>query len=71
MLIGLEIKNFVIVSNLSIEWYNGMIVIIGEIGVGKLIVIDVLLLCFGEWVDVVVVCLGFECVEICVEFDIS
>lgn len=33
-----------------------MIIITGEIGVGKFIVIDVLGLCFGGWVEVSMVC---------------
>lgn len=47
---------------------NGLIVIIGEIGVGKFIVIDVLSLCLGECVDVNVVWKGSVKVEIIVYF---
>lgn len=45
-----------------------MMVIIGEIGVGKFIVIDVLGLCFGSCLDGSMVCLGVICVDICVCF---
>ena len=51
MLIGLEIKNFAIVSNLSTEWHNGMTAITGETGAGKSIAIDALSLCLGERAD--------------------
>lgn len=45
-----------------------MIVIIGEIGVGKFIVIDVFGFCFGGCVEVDMVCIGVVCVDLCVCF---
>ena len=42
MLIGLEIKNFAIVSSLSTQWHHGMTAITGETGAGKSIAIDAL-----------------------------
>ncbi|URQ85041.1 DNA repair protein RecN [Pseudoalteromonas sp. SCSIO 43088] len=71
MLIGLEIKNFAIVSNLSTEWHNGMTAITGETGAGKSIAIDALSLCLGERADAGAVRPGTDRAEICAQFDIS
>lgn len=62
------ISNFVIVCEFEIDFYSGMIVIIGEIGVGKFIVIDVFGFCFGGCVEVDMVCIGVVCVDLCVCF---
>lgn len=62
------ISNFVIVCEFEIDFYSGMIVIIGEIGVGKFIVIDVFGFCFGGCVEVDMVCIGAVCVDLCVCF---
>lgn len=62
------ISNFVIVCEFEIDFYSGMIVIIGEIGVGKSIVIDVFGFCFGGCVEVDMVCIGVVCVDLCVCF---
>lgn len=51
--------------------FNKFIVIIGEIGVGKFIMIDVLGLVLGDRVDLGLVCYGVDKVEILVSFDIS
>lgn len=71
MLIGLEIKNFAIVSNLSTEWHSGMTVITGETGAGKSIAIDALSLCLGERAEASAVRPGSERAEICAQFDIT
>lgn len=68
MLFYFLVKNFVVVKEVNIVFEFGMIVVIGEIGVGKFIVIDVLSLCMGECVDVFVVCKGVDKVEIIVYF---
>ncbi len=71
MLIGLEIKNFAIVSNLSTEWHSGMTAITGETGAGKSIAIDALSLCLGERAEASAVRPGSERAEICAQFDIT
>lgn len=71
MLIGLEIKNFAIVSNLSTEWQSGMTAITGETGAGKSIAIDALSLCLGERAEASAVRPGTERAEICAQFDIT
>lgn len=71
MLIGLEIKNFAIVSNLSTEWHSGMTAITGETGAGKSIAIDALSLCLGERAEASAVRPGTERAEICAQFDIT
>lgn len=71
MLIGLEIKNFAIVNNLSTEWHSGMTAITGETGAGKSIAIDALSLCLGERADAAAVRPGTERAEISAHFDIA
>lgn len=62
------ICDFVIVVVFDFEFDSGFFVFFGEIGVGKLILIDVFVFVFGECVDVSVVCIGCGCVDIMVEF---
>lgn len=62
------ISNFVIVREFEIDFYSGMIVIIGEIGAGKFIVIDVFGFCFGGRVEVDMVRIGVVRVDLCVRF---
>ena len=71
MLIGLEIKNFAIVSNLSTEWHNGMTAITGETGAGKSIAIDALSLCLGERAEASAVRPGTDKAEVCAQFDLT
>jgi len=71
MLIGLEIKNFAIVSNLSAEWRSGMTAITGETGAGKSIAIDALSLCLGERAEALAVRPGTEKAEVCAQFDLT
>ncbi|NMM39467.1 DNA repair protein RecN [Pseudoalteromonas arctica] len=71
MLIGLEIKNFAIVSNLSTEWQSGMTAITGETGAGKSIAIDALSLCLGERAEASAVRPDTERAEICAAFDLT
>jgi DNA repair protein RecN (Recombination protein N) len=70
MLIGLEIKNFAIVSNLSTEWQNGMTAITGETGAGKSIAIDALSLCLGERAEASAVRPSANKAEVCAQFDL-
>lgn len=62
------IKDFVVVCVIELEFGLGMIVVLGEIGVGKLLMVDVLGFLFGLCVDSGVVCYGVVCVEFFVEF---
>jgi DNA repair protein RecN (Recombination protein N) len=71
MLIGLEIKNFAIVSSLSTEWRSGMTAITGETGAGKSIAIDALSLCLGERADAAAVRPGTDKAEVCARFDLT
>ncbi len=71
MLTELEISNFAIVSQLSIEWHNGMSTITGETGAGKSIAIDALSLCLGERAEAAMVRPGKDSAQICANFDIS
>ncbi|KDC56043.1 DNA repair protein RecN [Pseudoalteromonas sp. S3431] len=71
MLIGLEVKNFAIVSNLSTEWQNGMTAITGETGAGKSIAIDALSLCLGERAEASAVRPNTDKAEVCAQFDLS
>lgn len=64
----LLIKDFVVVCVIEFEFGLGMIVVSGEIGVGKLLMVDVLGFLFGLCVDSGVVCYGVVCVELLVEF---
>lgn len=71
MLVYLFVYNYVIVEYLDFEFVIGMSVIIGEIGVGKLIMFDVFGFIFGDCVDSGVVCFGVDKVDIFVSFDVS
>ncbi|MEL0642121.1 DNA repair protein RecN [Pseudoalteromonas aliena] len=71
MLVGLEIKNFAIVSNLSTEWCIGMTAITGETGAGKSIAIDALSLCLGERAEASAVRPSSEKAEVCAQFDLK
>ncbi len=55
MLINLTIKDFVIVSSLSLDCTGGLTVLSGETGAGKSILIDALSLCMGERADAAMV----------------
>lgn len=48
MLISLTVKNFAIIDNISIDFYDGMTVLTGETGAGKSLIIDALGLLFGD-----------------------
>lgn len=47
MLTNLQIKNFLLIDELELDFYNGLTVITGETGSGKSITIDALMLIFG------------------------
>lgn len=70
MLLSLQIKNFAIVNELTIDWRSGMTAITGETGAGKSIAIDALSLCLGERADVASIRPGAAKAEITAQFDI-
>lgn len=51
MLTNLQIKNFLLIDELELDFNNGLTVITGETGSGKSIMIDALLLIFGAKVN--------------------
>lgn len=64
MFLEIFIKNFVIIEEILFNFEIGMIVLIGEIGVGKFIIIDVMNMMLGFCVSVEVICYGVNKVEI-------
>ena len=69
MLLTLNIRDFVIVDRLALEFQPGFTVLTGETGAGKSILIDALSLALGERADAGVVRAGTERAEIEAEFD--
>ena len=47
MLANLQIKDFLLIDELELDFFNGLTVITGETGSGKSITIDALMLIFG------------------------
>ena len=48
MLVTLNVKNFAIIDNISIDFDSGLTVLTGETGAGKSLIIDAISLLFGE-----------------------
>ena len=71
MLKFLSIRDFVIVSEMDLEFGPGFTALTGETGAGKSVLIDALLLALGERGDAAMVRSGSERAEITAEFDIS
>lgn len=71
MLKYLNIRDFVIVSKMELEFRSGFTALTGETGAGKSILIDALLLALGERGDATMVRNGCERAEITAEFDVS
>jgi len=70
MLKFLNIRDFVIVDRMELEFASGFTVLTGETGAGKSILIDALSLVLGERSDAADVRNGCERAEISAEFDI-
>ncbi len=71
MLLGLSVRNFVIVDAVDLEFAPGFTVLTGETGAGKSILIDALLLALGERADADVVREGAARADIGAEFRAS
>jgi DNA repair protein RecN (Recombination protein N) len=71
MLRSLDIRDFVIVDRIELEFAAGFTALTGETGAGKSILIDALALALGERGDPAVVREGAERTEIAAEFDIA
>jgi DNA repair protein RecN (Recombination protein N) len=71
MLRSLNIRDFVIVERLELEFERGFTVLTGETGAGKSILIDALALVLGERADAGVVRQGAERAEISADFAID
>ncbi|GHU10764.1 DNA repair protein RecN [Betaproteobacteria bacterium] len=71
MLLGLSIRDFVIVDRLELAFGAGFGTLTGETGAGKSILIDALALALGERADPGVVRSGKEKAEVAATFDLS
>lgn len=71
MLTSLRIENFVLVSQLELDFSNGMTAFTGETGAGKSIMIDALMLALGGRADASVVRSGAEKCDINACFQID
>ena len=71
MLRSLNIRDFVIVDRMDLEFEAGFTVLTGETGAGKSILIDALALVLGERGEALAVRQGAERAEIGAEFDIG
>jgi DNA repair protein RecN (Recombination protein N) len=71
MLTTLRIKNLVLVTDLTIEWPPGLVVITGETGAGKSIILGALDLVLGERADRALMRSGAESCSVEAVFDVS
>ena len=71
MLNSLVVKNFAIIDDLTINFYNGMTVITGDSGAGKSIIIQALTLALGTRSDKSSVKKGVNKAQIVADFDIN
>jgi len=71
MIANIQIKNFAIVENLSLDLQTGMTVLTGETGAGKSILLDALNLALGDRADSDNIRHGADRAEICVLFQIE
>ena len=71
MLRALNIRDFVIVERMELEFESGFTVLTGETGAGKSILIDALAMVLGERGDAGIVRQGADKSEISAEFDVA
>ncbi len=71
MLLAIEIRNFAIISSLSLDLSSGMTVVTGETGAGKSILVDALGLTLGERADQSVISHGAKQAEISAIFELE
>ena len=71
MLISLQVRDFAIVDQISVEFEPGMTVLTGETGAGKSILVDAVALVLGERGSSQLVRSGAARAEFSAEFDIS
>jgi DNA repair protein RecN (Recombination protein N) len=71
MLLQLNIRDFVIVDRLELEFAAGFGALTGETGAGKSILVDALSLALGERAEASVVRTGAEKAEVTAEFDVA
>lgn len=71
MLLQLNIRDFVIVDRLELEFTGGFGALTGETGAGKSILVDALSLALGERADASVVRTGAEKAEVSAEFAVA
>ena len=71
MLRALNIRDFVIVERMELEFDDGFTVLTGETGAGKSILIDALAMVLGERGDAGIVRQGADKSEISAEFDVA
>jgi len=71
MLLQLNIRDFVIVDRLALEFAAGFGALTGETGAGKSILVDALSLALGERADASVVRAGAEKAEVSAEFAVA
>jgi DNA repair protein RecN (Recombination protein N) len=67
---ALEVRDFVIIEDASLEFGAGFSVLTGETGAGKSILVDAIELLVGGRGDAAVVRAGAERAELCAEFDL-
>ena len=60
MLQELRIRDFAIIDELDLQFDAGLVVLTGETGAGKSIIVDAVELVLGEWADSTVVRSGAE-----------
>lgn len=60
MITGIKIKNFAIIEDVEIEFFNGLNIITGETGAGKSIIIEAISLALGSRADIAYIRSGKE-----------
>lgn len=71
MLSRLQVKNYVLIDSLEIDFPEGLIIITGETGAGKSILLGALGLVMGSKSDASVISEGADCCVVEAEFDVK